>query len=138
MTTPDLHAQDRTTLLALRMRHNAALASGDVAGITGLCAADYVLIAGSGEILRGVGPYKKLIASQFRPGSPAMRFVRTPENFEIGEADGALRAAEIGTWTGTAPDGSGLRGRYMVHWTKESGDWRMLAENYVTLGAIAA
>ena len=93
------------------------------------------MILGGGHVLRGAAEYRAYVAKAFaRPD--AMRFVRTPDRIDVG-ADAAPDAAEAGRWVGMAQDGSGLRltGRYLVHWTKAAGEWRIASETYVMLAS---
>ncbi len=126
--------QERARIRALRDENNAAIAACDVAGITRLTTDDFVMILGGGHILEGAVAYRDYVAKSF--GQPhAMRFVRTPDRIDVGAPDGAPVAAESGRWIGTATDGGDLRitGRYLVHWTKSGGDWRIASETYVTV-----
>lgn len=123
--------QERARIGALRDQNNAAIAARDVDGITRLATDDYVMILGGGRVLDGPAEYQDYVAKAF-DHADAMRFVRTPDRIDVGTDDRELVAAESGRWVGTAPDG-GLRltGRYLVHWTKSSGDWRIASETYV-------
>ena len=123
--------QERALIGALRDRHNAAIAARDIDGITHLATDDYVMILGGGKVLNGPAAYRDYVAKAFGHAN-AMRFVRTPDRIDVGTDDGVLVAAESGRWVGTAPDSSlRLAGRYLVHWTKSSGDWRIASETYV-------
>ena len=65
------------------------------------------------------------------------RYVRTATRVEVGERKGVLRAAELGRWEGLDHKAAGVArpyGSYFVHWTKASGQWRVVSETYVTLG----
>jgi ketosteroid isomerase-like protein len=124
--------QERARIGALRERNNAAIAARDVDGITHIVTDDYVMILGGGTVLNGPAAYRDYVAKAFAHPD-AMRFVRTPDRIDVGTDDGELVAAESGRWVGTMPRGQGprLTGRYLVHWTKSSGDWRIASETYV-------
>ena len=124
--------QERARIGALRDQNNAAIAARDVDGITRLATDDYVMILGGGRVLNGLAEYRDYVAKAFDHAN-AMRFERTPDRIDVGTDDGALAAAESGRWVGTMPAGQGARltGRYLVHWTKSSGDWRIASETYV-------
>ena len=123
--------QERARIGALRDQNNAAIAARDVDGITRLATDDYVMILGGGHVLNGAVEYRAYVAKMFGHAD-AMRFVRTSDRIDVGSDDDGLVAAESGRWVGTAANG-GLRlsGRYLVHWTKSSGDWRIASETYV-------
>ena len=131
--------QERARIGALRDRNNAAIAARDVDGITHLATDDYVMILGGGHALNGPAAYRDYVAKAFAHPD-AMRFVRTPDRIDVGMDDGELVAAESGRWVGAAPKGEGprLAGRYLVHWTKSSGDWRIASETYVMVDSKSA
>ena len=59
----------------------------------------------------------------------------SPDRIDIGASDGFAVAAETGRWVGTATDdATRSAGRYLVHWTKASGAWRIVSETYIGLG----
>ncbi len=128
--------QERARIRALRDANNEAITARDIHGITHLATDDYVMILGGGHVLNGPAAYRDYVAKAFGHDG-AMRFVRTPDRIDVGSDDGVPVAAETGRWVGTAPDGGALRltGRYLVHWTKGSGDWRIASETYVQLVA---
>jgi hypothetical protein len=61
-------------------------------------------------------------------------YVRTPDTIEVSASQ--TRAAEIGTWVGTATENGVARrwgGRYAAHWVLVDGTWKIRAELFVTL-----
>ena len=128
-----VRAQSRDEILALRAAHNRAIAARDMDGIMRLSADDYVLVAGSDAIVRGAAEMRERWAASF--ASPGFGCVRTLRGLEIGEQGGIWRAAETGTWvcTGAAPEAE-MHGSYFAHWSRRSGAWRVVSDNYVTLG----
>jgi ketosteroid isomerase-like protein len=124
--------QERAKIRALRDENNAAIAARNLDDITRLATDDYVMILGGGHVLNGPAEYRAYVAKAFARAN-AMRFVRTPDRIDVGTDDGAPVAAESGRWVGSVPVGQGprLTGRYLVHWTKSGGDWRIASETYV-------
>ena len=133
---PNTYAEDRRAILELRAANNRALAAHDVDGAMALAADDYVTIGGDSSIERGAAENREGWVEEFAtPGHD--RYVRTPDDIEIGLRTGVLRAAESGRWEGINHKPAGESrpfGRYFVHWTKASGAWRAVSETYVTLG----
>ena len=130
------YAGEKAAILALRADNNRAIAAHDLDGVTRLLADDYVFTGGDSGTERSAAEDRKGWAEDFaRPGMD--RYVRTVTELEVGERKGVLRAAESGTWEGTdhLPAGDAHPfGRYFVHWSKATGQWRMVSETYVTLG----
>jgi ketosteroid isomerase-like protein len=134
------YAEDRHAILALRAANNHALAAHDVDGTLAFAAADYVTIGGNSGIWNGIEENRKGWVEEF--ATPGLdRYVRTPSQVEIGARKGVLRAAELGRWVGIDHKPAGEArpfGRYFAHWTKASGEWRVVSETYVTLGCRGA
>jgi len=130
------NAEEKAVILALRADNNRAIAAHDLDGVTRLLADDYVFTGGDSGTERSAAEDRKGWAEDFaRPGMD--RYVRTVTELEVGERKGVFRAAESGTWEGTdhLPTGDAHAfGRYFVHWSKATGQWRMVSESYVTLG----
>ena len=134
--TPRLSpAKEQAAIRTLRASHNAALAAFDADGTVHLSTDDHVMIlGGGGQVIQGKAAYRDFVKAAFADPHP-MRFARTPDRIDVGAPEGFAVAAETGRWIGTATDGSGARtaGRYLVHWTKRSGEWRIASETYVTV-----
>lgn len=129
-------AGEQAAIRALRQAHNAALAARDLDAIVHLSTDDFVMIlGGSGQLIQGKAAYRDFVAQSFADPYP-MLFVRTPDRIDVGAADGQPVAAETGRWTGSATDSTRFRiaGRYLVHWTKQAGEWRIASESYVMVG----
>lgn len=128
--------EDRQAILALRAENNRAIAAHDLDATMRIVAEDSVLVGGNSGIERSFAENRKGWSEEFaRPGHD--RYVRSPTDLQIGERKGVLRAAESGTWEGIDHKPSGESrpfGRYFVHWSKLSGQWRVVSETYVTLG----
>jgi ketosteroid isomerase-like protein len=130
------YAADKASIMTLRAANNSAIAARDLDATMAIVADDYVMTGGAGGIERSVAENRKGWAEDFAtPGHD--RYVRTPTDIEVGGRKGVLRAAENGTWEGIdhKPAGeSRPSGRYFVHWSKASGQWRVVSETYVALG----
>ena len=141
MMSAQLHAApsiaaEKKTILALRAEHNRAIARHDLDGAMRIAAENYVLIGGSSGIERSKDEARKGWAEDFATQGHD-RYVRTPTEVEVGERKGVLRAAELGRWEGFNRQSAGMSrpfGRYFVHWSKATGQWKTVAETYVTLG----
>ena len=94
------------------------------------------LIGGNSGIERKPAENRKGWAEEFATKGHD-RYVRTTTRIEIGERKGVIRAAELGRWEGIdhkAAAVSRLYGSHFVHWSKATGQWRVVFETYVTLG----
>jgi ketosteroid isomerase-like protein len=130
------YAEDKRAILALRDANNHALAAHDLDAAMAIIADDYVNTGGNSAIERNVAEMRKGWSEEFaRPGHD--RYVRTPEDVQVGERKGVLRAAESGIWEGIDHKPAGESrpyGRYFAHWSKAGGRWRVVSDTYVTLG----
>ena len=130
------YADERKVILALRAENNRAIAAHDLDGAMRIVAEDYVMIGGSSGIERSPAENRKGWAEEFATAGHD-RYVRTATEVEVGVRKGVLRAAEIGRWEGIDHKTAGVSrpfGRYFVHWSKATGEWRVVSETYVTLG----
>lgn len=127
-------AKEQAAIRTLRASHNQALAAHDVDAVVHLATDDFVMILGGGQVIRGKAAYRSFVAQAFADPHP-MLFARTPDRIDVGAPAGHAEAAETGRWSGIATDGSRTRigGRYLVHWTRATGDWRIASETYVTV-----
>jgi ketosteroid isomerase-like protein len=128
-------AKEQAAIRTLRQAHNRALAAYDVDGVIDLAAGDFMMILGGGQLIQGKPAYREFVATAFADPHP-MLFVRTPDRIDVGMPESYPVAAETGRWVGTASDGGTrhIAGRYLVHWTKAGGEWRIASETYVTTG----
>jgi ketosteroid isomerase-like protein/quercetin dioxygenase-like cupin family protein len=129
-------ASDIAAIRALREQNNRALAAHDLEGAMQIVGKDFVLVGGNSGIDRSREEDRKAWAEEFAvPGHD--RYVRTPARIEVGQRKGVWRAAESDTWEGIdhfAAGDSRPWGSYFVHWSKATGEWKVVAETYVTLG----
>ena len=129
-------ARDIAAIRALREQNNRALAAHDLDATMQIVGKNFVLVGGNSGIDRSREDDRKAWAEEFAvPGHD--RYVRTPAKIEVGERKGVWRAAESGTWEGIdhfAAGESRPYGSYFVHWSKATGEWKVVSETYVTLG----
>ena len=119
---------ERATILELRADHNRAIAAGDVEGFMRIAADDYVSIFGGGSIIRSKDELRRIWMA--RP----QHCTRSPLRLEIGRVDGQVRAAELGEWRCDVQAPAKIyKGSYFAHWTKKSGEWRVVSDTYVSL-----
>jgi ketosteroid isomerase-like protein len=128
-------AAEIATLRGLRSENNTAMAARDLGKTMAIVADDYVLVGGNDGIHRSKTDMQTAWAAGFADpkGLPC---VRKAERFDIGEYRGVNRAAETGSWECPHATGSGeerLSGQYLAHWSKRSGTWKVVSDNYVTL-----
>jgi ketosteroid isomerase-like protein len=120
---------DEAEIRAMRVRHNAAIAARDLAGVMAIVAADYVLVTGDGGIIRSREAVLQAWMGEFA-NPDFVTYVRTPDRVEVGDG----HVAESGKWKATYRSDAKTHGRYLVHWRREPDGWRTVADLYVTLG----
>jgi ketosteroid isomerase-like protein len=115
---------------ARRRLTNKLIAAHDAARLRPFFAADANLIAGDGDLIVGADAILQAFAGQF--GDPDFgTYVRDTETVEINAA--GERAAETGRWTGRWAAGE-VSGRYLAAWRKQTGQWVIESELFITLG----
>ena len=130
------YANEKKLIQALRAENNVAIAAHDIDGTMRIVAENYVMTGGSSGIERSAAENRKGWIEEFATKGHD-RYVRTMTKLEIGDSKGVLRAAELGQWEGINHKEAGVSkpfGSYFVHWSKATGQWRVVAETYVTLG----
>ena len=130
------YSNERKAVLGLRADNNRAIAAHDLDGVQSIAADDYVLVGGSSGIDHSKAEARKGWAEEFATDG-FDRYVRRLMQVEIGERKGVLRAAELGRWEGITRRAAGISrpyGRYFAHWSKASGQWKVVSDTYVTLG----
>lgn len=114
---------------ARRKLTNKLIAAHDAARLAPFFAEDARLIAGDGGLLLGAAAIIEAFAGQF--GDPEFRtYVRQTERVELDH--GRQRAAESGRWTADWA-GSGMSGVYLACWRKQTGQWVIESELFITL-----
>jgi ketosteroid isomerase-like protein len=124
MTTP----QD--AIAARRKLTNRLIAGKDASRLAPFFSPDIKVIAGDGSLILGARDVLAAFASQFADPD-FVAYVRTTQRIEL-DADGT-RAAEHGTWVGTARGAADQGGPYLATWRKVTGQWVIENELFVTL-----
>lgn len=126
---PDGAALAEGAIRARRDAFNDAIARHDAAAMVDFVDEHYQITTGNGARLAGdpTAVWDGVFAR-----APDIRFVRTPTSVDV--AASGIRAFEVGEWRGswTTADGpQELGGSYSAHWQRD-GEWRLLAEIFVT------
>ena len=127
---------DAQALRALRSANNRALAARNIAKTMELAAGDYALVGGNDGIHRSRDEVRDYWLRSFEDPH-YLPCVRQPETVSVGEFRGVRRAAEIGSWrcpANTAGGEEAVFGKYLAHWSMRGGEWKVVSDNYVTLG----
>jgi ketosteroid isomerase-like protein len=123
MTTAD------DAIRARRRLTNKLIAAHEAARLRPFFAADARLIAGDGALILGADEIVRAFAAQFADPD-FTTYVRTPDTVEVDAAGD--RAAETGRWTAHWKSGE-MSGAYMACWRKQTGQWVIESELFVTL-----
>ena len=124
MTTP----QD--AIAARRKLTNRLIAGKDARRLAPFFSPDIKVIAGDGSLIIGARDVLAAFAGQFADPD-FVAYVRATQRIEL-DADGT-RAAEHGTWIGTARNAEDQGGTYLATWRKVTGQWVIENELFVTL-----
>ena len=116
---------------ARRRLTNKLIAAHDAARLRPFFAADARLIAGDGGLILGAEAILEAFAGQFRDPDFGT-YVREPATVEVDQA--GMRAAEAGRWTAVWKTGE-MGGTYLACWKKQTGQWVIESELFVTLTA---
>ena len=124
--------QDAEAIRLARKELNEALASRNLERYASYWTKDATVVWASGELRTGIDDNWKRLAGTF--ADPHFSGKRNPEKIEV--AKGALSASESGDWIWTfgLKDGAvaTYRGRYLIMWRRDAGQWRIQSELYVT------
>lgn len=116
---------------ARRKLTNKLIAAHEAARLRPFLAADIKLIAGDGALILGADQVVQAFAGQF--ADPAFgAYLRTTEAVELDHT--GERAAERGRWTADWT-GARMSGTYLAVWRRQTGQWVLESELYVTLYA---
>ena len=119
MSDPD------TAIRARRKLTNKLIAARVAARLRSFFTDDATLIPGNGGLIWGADAIVAAFAAQFRE-LDFTPYIRTTERIDPDVR--AERAAEHGHWSG-----HGMSGTYLAVWRKQTGQWRIESELYVTL-----
>ena len=127
-------AQDHVAQIrAVRQQSNAAIARHDIETQLSFLDSLYQISLGTGGLEHGKASQREGTARAFAR-APDVAYVRTPDTIEVSASQ--TRAAEIGTWVGTATENGVVRrwgGRYAAHWVLVDGTWKIRSELFVSL-----
>jgi uncharacterized protein (TIGR02246 family) len=124
---------DEQTIRRLRADFNRAIAARDVGALPIFWREDVHVTTGAGRQLSGRDAVRAAFEAIFADAT-FVTYVRTPGRIELSAS--GVRAAESGHWLGQwkKPDGiMEWRGTYQAMWRKESGEWLIQSELYVSL-----
>ena len=132
IVSPILHSQtDKEQIAAIRNASNTALKSYDHNKLLSYLTDDDLTTTGNGTLLCG----KKELKAYIDAGKNSkMYWIRETEEISVHAIRGL--AWETGIWNAYNPDeGDGplINCNYSAMWTKESGNWRIKSQLFVTL-----
>jgi ketosteroid isomerase-like protein len=127
-------AAAQTDVEAIRLARkdlNEALASRNLERYASYWTRDATVVWAGGELRTGIDDNAKRLAGTF--ADPHFSGMRNTKEIEV--AKGSLAASETGNWVWSfgLKDGSvaSYRGRYLIMWHKDAGQWRIQSELYV-------
>lgn len=123
MTAPE------DAIRARRRLTNKLIAAHESARLKPFFDANVTLITGEGSVISGAAAVIDAFAAQFRDPS-FVTYERLTETVRLDQA--AARAAERGGWIATWRDAR-LEGDYLAVWKKQTGQWVIESELFVTL-----
>ncbi len=130
--TSELFSQtDKEQILAIRNTSNLAFQSYDNTQVLASLTDDVLITTGNGTLLSGKKALEQYILDA---GDSKMYFIRTPKEIVVNEKRGL--AWESGNWDGYNPEkgsNSIINGNYSAMWTKESGEWKIKSQLFVTI-----
>jgi len=126
--------KDAEAIRSARKDLNEALASRNLERYASYWTRDATVVWAGGELRTGIDENAKRLAGTFAdPHFSGMRDAR-----EIEVANGGLFASESGNWVWSFGLKNGAvahyRGRYLIMWRKDAGQWRIQSELYVSTG----
>jgi uncharacterized protein (TIGR02246 family) len=124
---------DERTIRRLRENFNHAIAARHVSALPKFWREDVHVTTGAGRQLSGRDAVRAAFEAIFADAT-FITYIRTPGRVELSAS--GVRAAESGHWLGQwkKPDGMmEWRGTYHAMWRKESGEWLIQSELYVSL-----
>jgi ketosteroid isomerase-like protein len=124
--------KDAEAIRLARQDLNEALASRNLERYASYWTRDASVVWAGGELRIGIDDNSKRLAGTF--ADPHFSGIRNAKEIEV--AKGSLSASESGNWVWSfgLKDGSvaNYRGRYLIMWRKDAGQWRIQSELYVT------
>ena len=130
-TSELLSQTNKEQILEIRNASNLALKSYDMEKVFSCLTADVLITTGNGALLSGKIALEKYILDG---GESKMYWIRSTNEIVVNEKRSL--AWESGIWNGYDPekgDDSIVSGNYSAMWTKESGEWKIKSQLFVTL-----
>lgn len=121
---------DKDQIQAAREASNEALRNYDTEGLLSFLTKNVLITTGAGSLIHGKKELRGYINSQ---DGPRMFWERSPNEIDVNSERGL--AWESGSWKGytEASDQPVVGGKYSAMWTKESGEWKIKSQLFVTL-----
>lgn len=121
---------DKDQIRAAREASNEALQNYDTEGLLFFLTENVLITTGAGTLIHGKEELRGYINSQ---DGPRMFWVRSPNEIDVNSERGL--AWESGSWKGytEGSDQPVVGGKYSAMWTKESGEWKIKSQLFVTL-----
>lgn len=116
---------EAAVIKALESRWSEMYGAGDLEGILGLLAEDSVLIMPEAAPVVGIDAIRDATQQMLESEDE----VSWTSDYARVSPSGDM-AYDFGTAITTRPDGSTLRGQYLVVWVKEGGEWRVAADMF--------
>jgi len=132
IVTSDLLSQiNKEQILEIRSESNLALKLYDIEKVFSCLTDDVLITTGNGALLSGKTALEQYILDG---GESKMYWIRRTNEIVVNRKRGL--AWESGIWNGYDPekgDDSIVSGNYSAMWTKESGEWKIKSQLFVTL-----
>lgn len=122
---------NKEQILAIRAASNEALKSYQNEEVLSYLTDDVLVTTGNGALLSGKQALEKYI---LKGGKSKMYWLREPKEIVVNEKRGL--GWENGIWNGYDPEKGEhaiVKGNYSAMWTKESGEWKIKSQLFVTL-----
>ena len=122
---------DEDQIRTIRNASNEAIKAYDNALVLSFLTDDVLTTTGNGSLLAGKEALKKYILAA---GESKMYWIRTTDSVVVNATRGL--AWESGIWKGYDPAKGNdplIGGQYATMWTKESGQWLIKSQLFVTL-----
>ncbi len=125
---------DEQQIRSIRQASNQALKSYETEEVLSFLTDDVLTTTGSGTLLCGKKALEDYIS---RGGQSKMYWIRETQEIQVNEK--RKLAWELGNWKGYDPERSQepiVHGKYSAQWTKESGNWKIRSQLFVTLSEV--
>jgi len=127
LSVPASAAAAREAIQSANATFSALFAKGDAAGIAALYAKDAAVMPAGSEPVRGIEAIRKFWQTGISSGIAAVE-LKTVELY-----GGNKTATEVGEYSLLDKAGKTLdRGKYIVIWKQEGGDWKLLRDMFST------